>query len=536
VARALAAALAVSLALVSGAGGAGAQTPKRGGAVVIPAGLEPACLNLFGSCNLGSFANPILGEVLEGAFEVGPDLSYRPNLVSRAEIVSKLPFVVVFRIRPEARWSDGVPVTASDFVFTHRTFRDHATTAPGVDWRVEYRKIRRVVRVDAKTARVVFRERFADWRTLFALVLPRHVLAGQDITAVWRTSIDDPRTGRPIGSGPFLVGGWERGREITLVRNPRYWGPHTAYLDRLVARFPSGLSDPVEALRGGHRDLLALIGADPDRVAALRAVPGVAVRSAPMPALEYLLFRLGPGGHAALRNKLVRQALAFALDRSAIARIRTGDALLKSDSAVLAKVSRFYQPTWSRYRFDPVRARRLLEQAGCRRGADGIYACGGERLSLQFVTTAGNPVRLRTLELMQAQLRQSGIEARPEYAPNIQVLIGSILRSGEFDLALVNVSSSTERIPGPYCGGQDENWTGYCNRLTNRDLLDADASVDERHRARVLNAADAKLARDVPVIPLAAVSLTIAHRSNIRNVVPNPAEFVWNSEDWWLER
>jgi peptide/nickel transport system substrate-binding protein len=512
------------------------QTPKRGGTVVVPGGLEFACLNPFAACNLG-IRNSLLGQVLEGAFKVTPDLGYRPDLVSRADIVSRTPFTVVYRIRAEARWSDGAPITSSDFVFTHRIFRDHATSAPDDDRRPDYRRIRRVVRVDEKTARVVFRERFAEWRTLFEHVLPRHVLAGEDITAVWRTSIDDPKTGRPIGSGPFLIGTWERGRQITLVRNRRYWGGHTAYLDRLVATFSSpAVSGPVEALESGYRDVVALVGTDPSNVAGLHDLPGVTVRSAPAVVLEYLLLRVGPGGHPALGKRLVRQALVWGLNRTAIARVRSGDARLKSDSAVLATVSRFYQPTWSRYRFDPARARGLLEQAGCQRGADAIYVCDGERLSLRFVTTAGNPLRQQTLELIQAQLRASGIEARLSYAPNVISLIQNVLRSAAFDVALINFGGVTDRISGPYCGGHDENWTGYCSRLTNRDLVDADVSVDERQRARVLNRADAKLARDVPVIPLTALQYTLAYRSKIRDVIPNPVDPLWEAENWWLER
>ena len=77
--------------------------------------------------------------------------------------------------------------------------------------------------LDARTVRVVLRSRFGGWRLLFPYVLPAHALAGADFATVWNDGFDDPRTGRPIGSGPFLVRRWERGREITFERNPRYW-------------------------------------------------------------------------------------------------------------------------------------------------------------------------------------------------------------------------------------------------------------------------------------------------------------------------
>ena len=105
------------------------------------------------------------------------------------------------------------------------------------DQRDDYRRIRRTWVLGPKTFRVEFREPFADWRDLYTIVLPQHVLAGQDFKNVWLDRVDDPRTRKPIGSGPFLVESWDRGRQLTLVRNPRYWGPHTAYLDRIVTRF-----------------------------------------------------------------------------------------------------------------------------------------------------------------------------------------------------------------------------------------------------------------------------------------------------------
>ena len=64
----------------------------------------------------------------------------------------------------------------------------------------------------------MLRSRFAGWRRLFPYVLPRHALAGADFGTVWNERIVDPRTGLPIGSGPFLVQRWSRGRRITLVR------------------------------------------------------------------------------------------------------------------------------------------------------------------------------------------------------------------------------------------------------------------------------------------------------------------------------
>ena len=173
--------------------------------------------------------------------------------------------------------------------------------------------------LDAKTFRVELREPFAGWHDLYEVVLPSHVLAGEDLTQVWMDGIDDPKTGRPIGSGPFLVGPWERGKQLTLVRNPRYWGRHTAYLDRFIVRFnaDSDPSDPLGPFRRNEFDVTLFL--TPELARDVRQLPGWRVAVWPSNFAEHFLFRVRPPGNPALRNQLVRQALAYGIDREKIA-------------------------------------------------------------------------------------------------------------------------------------------------------------------------------------------------------------------------
>ncbi len=98
-----------------------------------------------------------------------------------------------------------------------------------------------------------------------------------------------------------------------------------------------------------------------------------------------------------------------------------------------ATQSAHYAPNWRRYRYRPALARRLLEQAGCRRGSGGVYECDGRPLLLRFVTSAGIPPRARVLSLVQAQLRQVGIAVEQRFASR-QVLFGQIIQPGDFDV------------------------------------------------------------------------------------------------------
>jgi peptide/nickel transport system substrate-binding protein len=536
VARALAAAIAVSLLAVSGAGASPAQTPKRGGTLVFRMiSAEPACLNVLDARCQGAPVRAIAEKVLEKPFAVGPDFTFRPRLVSSYSFTRKRPFTLVYRIRPEARWSDGVPVTARDFVFTLQAIRRHGNPLE----REFHSVVRQIRAVDAKTLRVVLRPRFAGWRQLFGNVLPSHALRGEDLTKVWSDRIDTPKTGRPIGSGPFLVERWERGRQIVLRRNPRYWGPHVAYLDRLVVRFSQAPDDPSQALREDEFDVAT--GVRIDLFPSVRKAPGVRVYSTPSNGFEHFDLRLGPGGHPALKNKLVRRALAFRLNRVALVRELYGDinpAWGPLDNTLFFTNARHYEANWKAYRYRPRQARRLLEQAGCRRGADGVYMCAGDRLSLRFLTSAGNRTRERVISSVQLQLRQIGFEVKPVFATS-GALFDQIISNGAFDVALfgwVFTNPDSAGFRGIYGCGGSQNYTGYCQRLVTKDLDQSERILDARQRARVLNRADRQLARDVPVIPLFQFVQTAASDADVRNYAMHPLSAFWNAENWWLER
>jgi peptide/nickel transport system substrate-binding protein len=533
---ALAVALVASLLAASGADGSGAQTPNRGGTIVVGyPGPEPACLNVLDQrCHAGTSLADVFSAVLSSPYEYGPDLVARPTLVTRVTYTKRRPFTLTYRIRPEARWSDGVPITARDFVFTLRAIRRSNLS----DARALHRVVRRIWAVDSKTLRVVLRPRYAGWHQLFGFVLPEHALRAEDLTTVWRNTIDNPKNRTSIGSGPFLVEAWERGRELVLRRNPNFWGPRPAYVDRLVVRFTRSPQERAEGLRAGELDIA--LGLSEEVFVALRREPGIRMSGRPALGFEHLELRLAAGGHPALRKKLVRRALAYGIDRAALVRQIVGHVVPNHpvlDSLTFPTQSRHYEPSWSGYRHRPAEARRLLEDAGCLRGADRIYRCDGQRLSLRFMTSSGLVSRQRTLEIVQRQLREVGVDVQLEYVPVGSLLgAGGLLERGEFDVMLfswVYQLDPVDLVTVFGCGGAN-NFTGYCQRLVTADLAQADRILDAGQRARVLRRADRQLARDVPMIPLYQFVLSAAHSARVRGFTLNPGGWLWNAENWWL--
>ena len=523
------------------AGGASAQTPKRGGTVVLAVvPPEPACLNylLGGRCGPGTASISVLAvteAVLETPFDTGAGYAWRPRLVSGVDVRTKPPFTLTYHIQPAAKWSDGVAVTARDFVFTLRALRRFDPNGS----REVHRSIRSIREVDAKTIRLVLRPRYADWRSFFGPILPAHVLRNADLANVWTDGIVDPGTGRAIGSGPFLVEKLDRGRELVLRRNPSYWGQHRAHVDRLAIRFGVDGRDLADGFGGGELDVA--YGFPPSFLPELRR-SGLAVSTSAGASFDHFAIRLRDGGHPALHDRLVRQALAYGFDRVALAQRLFADVdprVAPMHSAVYLNRSPSYRPNWSGYSFQPARARRLLERAGCRRGVDGIYVCAGERLSIRVSSPfIPGSFRARALELVQPQLRQVGIELVPTFFPS-RALFDQVLRDGDFEMAIFAWTSSS---PSPFgkaiygCGAQ-LNWTAYCQRLVTADLDQAERILDATQRARVMNRADAQIAKDVPVIPLYQTPVWAVSSTELRGYVPpaSPAALLNQAENWWLD-
>ena len=167
--------------------------------------------------------------------------------------------------------------------------------------------------------------------------------------------------------------------------------------------------------------------------------------------------------------------------------------------------------------------------------ADSIYSCAGERSRFASCTTAGVLVRERVVELARAQLRGVGVEVEPVYLPS-GAFFGQIAPSGNFDAVLFSwLGFGGLTWPESWCQ-HEQNWAGYCSRLTTRDIQQVNSIVDPAQRARVLNAADAKLARAVPVLPVVQPVFRVVVRPSLRGYFPggSQVEFSQNSEDWWF--
>ena len=501
-------------------------------AVLGTSATPPACLNLLRTpCATAPIRTADVA--LAGAFRLTPDFSYEPMLVEGVDVQSpkkKQPtFALTYHIRPEAVWSDDVPVSADDFIFTYETIVDPGNNIAD---RRGYDRISQAIEIDAKTVRFVFAEPYGAWRTLFPIVLPKHVLEGHDFDQVWANEIADPDTHEPIGSGPFLVTGAQPGR-TALSRNPNWWGAQTPALEAVVFRF----ADPntlVQEFHQGNVDVL--YGPPITGFEQLLGHPGLAIESNPGPPMEHLDFNLDSATMPLLAQEWFRRAVAHSIDRDALA---GGASAALPDLEALQNLLYLEQnPEFKRhfdtYDYSPSTVAGLMLDHGCTHGQDGIWTCGSTRARIEFATTTGNARRAAAQAQMIDQAGAAGIELVADNSPPGE-LFGTRLPARDYEMMMFAWVEDDDPVGWDFvytCDGS-QNFKGYCSPAFDDLLTRSESEVSPSRRGTLVNEADAVLATDVPSIPLFQIPTFLGSRAAMHGVVDNVVEGpAWNVEEW----
>ena len=202
------AAILVSLS-ASGSVATAADQGRPDRTAVVGIDFDPPCLNvLLNDCNF-AVAATIAGTALGGRVPRACRTSRSSPFWSTASTCKHSRSRSRTTSRRKAKWSDGTPVTADDFIFTLETILDPATTRLRDAGYEPHRRVRQGRCEDGDGSASA--RRTPTGGRCFRYVLPKHVLAGHDFDQVWRDEIADPVTHEPIGSGPFLITGWTRG-------------------------------------------------------------------------------------------------------------------------------------------------------------------------------------------------------------------------------------------------------------------------------------------------------------------------------------
>ncbi|MGH3252889.1 MAG: ABC transporter substrate-binding protein [Trebonia sp.] len=408
---------------------------------------------------------------------------------------------LTFTIRKGVKFSDGTPMSAADVAYTFNLVKK----VPGLDVNSIWSVLSGVTQsgdnvvMTFKTPSVPYFYYIADQ----VPIVPEHV---------W-SKVSNPFTyadPNPVGTGAYLVRPCSP-QNITYTANPDYWQPGEPKIEKVL--FPAFTSnDPANTyLATGQAQwgsqfipniAASYTSKSPDNHYWFPPIANVSL----IPNLTL------PG----LSNPLVRQAIAYAIDRNKVANIgEYGEEPGANQNDIAAPTFSAWMDTRDatayNYGYNPAKAKQLLARAGYTLGRDGIYAKGGQKLSFSVINIGGYSDWVASMSVIQQELKAVGIALTPSNLASTDFL--PRLRSGDFQLAYYAQTGGPTPFyelrqwlysanSAPIGKIASSNWERYSNPVTDK-LLDSYAlTTVASAQHKIVDKLQQVVLGDVPFIPI----------------------------------
>ena len=479
------------------------------------------------------------------------------------EKTSDDPLTVKYTISDDAKWSDGTPVTAGDFIVhwaaNNDTVKAEGSETPLFD-SISFEQGKYIPEApegeaDGKEFTVTYPEPYADWEILISTALPAHIVAKEagmsfeelvtaakekDVEALtpaaefWNDGWDfspgelpDASLVPSMGPYKFKDGGWQAGQSITLEANPEYWGTPAATKE-LVLRF----ADPkthVQALQNGDLDVI-----EPQAtVDTLQQLEGlgedVNVQTGDQLTWEHVDYNRGEGSVFADSPEL-REAFALCLPRQQIV-----DNLIKpiyADAQVMNLREVF--PFQDKYQ-EVVDAAypKEMDQPNIEKAKELVEKSGVSKPTVRLGYQAGNQRRTETVALIKSSCDQAGFDVQDANSP---VFFKEVMPAGDYDAALFAWAGSGQKASGAniYQSDGAQNQQSYNNPEVDAAWDKLATSLDENEQLEQVKTIEKLLWEDFQAIPLYAHPGLVGHKADVANVRDTAAQSgaLWNVEQW----
>jgi len=328
-----------------------------------------------------------------------------------------------------------------------------------------------------------------------------------------------------------------------LERNPTWRGPAPAFRRIVVRAIENTSALAANVLSGGVDYIAGELGLSLDQALAFEKRHGKRFRIVYRPSLVYEHIDLNLD-NPILAERRVRQALLHGIDRMAITRQLFENRQPVADSQT-NPLDAVFNPDVPKYPYDPKRAKALLDAAGWSTMRGGVrHNARGERLQLEFMTTAGNKSRELVQQAMQSQWRQIGVDVRIRNEPP-RVYFGQTVRQRKFKaLAMYawlssprNVPRSTlhsSMIPTEKNSWAGQNYTGYRSAEMDRLIDDMETVCESKRNLTLWRDMQTLYATDLPALPLYFRAEAYIMPAWLKGVRPTGHQFptsLW-AENW----
>jgi peptide/nickel transport system substrate-binding protein len=516
--------VATACAAASLAGPAAAQgapsCPKRGGTLTYSYHPEPTALS-----TIATSAVPvaiIATKFYESLLSYdGPELTPKPSL-ALSWTVSEDRKAYTFKLRPDVKWHDGRPFTAEDVKFSvEKIIRPFHSRG-----RVYFGDVEAVETPDPLTVVFRLKDVVPFFLNVFqpgeAPIMPKHAFDGIDMSTSGGVRSAEIMQ-KPVGTGPFRFKEWRKGSHVVAERNPDYWDKGRPCLDQIVLRvIPDGAARAI-AVENGEVDLAPMSGLPEAEIQRLEGLPRIETSKKGAEALGPSMWLEVNLREKPLQDLKVRQAISLALDRSRIVDVVWYGQGTPARGPIVSANPTYFNAALKPYEYNPAKANQLLDEAGYKRGPDGI------RFRINHYPLPYGETWLRLGEYVRQELGKVGIAVQTQ-----SVDFAGWLKAVYTDWSSDTASAFTHNYSDPSIG-VERSFTSYniqkgatfTNSMNYRN-----ARVDElfRKASREPDPAQRKaqfaeiqqiLHDELPVIFLMEMSYTHVWNRRVRGLITN---------------
>jgi peptide/nickel transport system substrate-binding protein len=472
-------------------------------------------------------SHEVAGMMFNGLVKHDTDLSVIGDLAESWDI-STDGLTITFHLRKGVRWTDGVEFTADDVKFGFDTIIDKKTPTAYAE---DFLQVKKAEVLDPFTFRVTYEKPFAPALTSWGglVILPKHLLEGKDITKT-----DFGRD--PVGLGQYKLTKWVTGQELVLDSNHDYFEGRP-YIDRFIYRIIPDLATMFLELQTGGVDKMGLTP-----IQYTKQTENDFFRNNfqkfryPQFVYTYMGFNLK---HPFFKDKRVRQAIAYAIDKSEIV-----DVILfglgSPATGPYVPNTWPYNPNVKEYKYDPEKAKLLLKEAGWEPNSKGIMEKDGRPFEFTIRTNMGNTLRMNTATIIQWRLAKVGIKVKIE-AIEWSTFVNEFIDKRRFEAVILgwSIGLDPDQYDIWYSGKTKEkefNFVGYSNPEVDMLLEKGRRTYDISERKKAYGRIQEILADELPYIFLYVPDATQIVHGRFKGIKPSPIGIEYNFPKWYVPK
>ena len=450
--------------------------------------------------------------IFDSLIKYDKDGNIKPSLAKSWKFLDEK--TILFHLRDDVKWSDGVPFSAKDVLFTYRLITSPKVFTP---YASEFRYVKEVKLIDDYTIKVIYKEPyFKALHTWMSSIVPKHILENEK--DIMTSSFNQ----HPIGTGRYTLKGFEISKDINLEANPNYF-EHKPYIDKLSYHF---VPDPATAflmLKSYKLDLGSLSPMQVQRQIDKNFKDHFNIYEQISHGYTYMGFNLQ---NPKFKDPKVRQALSLAIDRKELV-----DILFFGHARVCR--GPFMPGTFAfnddikAPKLDLKRAKELLKEAG--------YS-NEHPLSFELVTNSNNKIRVYAAQIIQHQLQKIGVDVKIR-TMEWQAFLNTVVNPRNFEAIILGWGLGL--MPDAYSIWHSEsdkkggfNFIHYKNEKVDRLIKKAEKLTDLKEVGKIYKEIFALIVGDNPYLFLYIPNSITAVNKKIKNVSPSLIGIMHNEIDW----